>query len=403
MKKTKLLIMPVVVLMTACNKQAPAGYSTNVDLPAGGEEVAYSESDTKAYDDALGLLTDGVFNSLNQTAIKLSVDLNASIKNIPVTEENKIDETVSAGVDAYVVMPTATTFASALVDVRDLTLTVSGIPEVGTVGIQGLKLKAYYRVETNEADGSTVAKIYGDLSDPSVKNNLVPVLQSIIDSVVSTDAQIDVEQMYDYFFGTGKVVYTLPEFKIPNSEETNPDPLGYYLAMGQTMLPFAKSMIAIDSSMVQSMPSLSSTLKVYKDEAGKENRVGLSVQADALEIAKSMQPATLVDGEEGSEEVTTNVSLDDFDKIKVGAAIVCGNTTGSKEFALESLGARADVSMKNGLTAQGEVNIGAFYGTQAAFTPLTDAEAAQYTVDINALIETIQALIENGGAFGIIR
>lgn len=397
MKKSKLLIMPVVIMMAACNKQAPAGYSTTVDLPAGGEEVAYSESDAKAYDETLNLLTDGIFNSLNQSAIKLSLDVNATVKNIPVAEENKVDATISAGVDAYVVMPTVDSYASALIDVRDLTLTVSGIPEVGTVGIQGLKLKAYYRVETNAEDGTTTAKIYGDLSDPSVKTNLVPVLQSVIDAFVSPaypDVQIDVEQMYDFFLKDGKVVYTLPEFKpSEDSEAAYPDPLGYYLTTGQSMLPFARSIITIDSSTIQSLSSVSSTLKVYKDNAGKANRVGLALEADALEIAKSMQPAELLDGEEGTEEVTVNVSIDDFDKIKVGAAIVSGNTTGSEEFALESLGVKADVAMKNGATAQGELNLGAFYGSQAAFTPLTDAEAAQYTVDINVLIQMIQSLI----------
>ena len=216
MKKTKLIIMPLVMFMAACNKQAPAGFSTRVDLPAGGTEVTPTEDSKGAYESDLQLFVNGIFNSLNHDAIKLSINVDANVKDIPVGDNQTTNATAKLDLDAYVTMPTSESYATAFIDLKDLTLSVANVPNVGNVGINGLKLKAYYRVE---ADG---AKIYGDLSDPSVKENVVPVIQTVVDSFMAASTpgvNVDVGVMYDQLLGNGKVVYTLPEFKIQVSEE----------------------------------------------------------------------------------------------------------------------------------------------------------------------------------------
>lgn len=387
MKKSKLLALPLVMAMTACNNPAPAGFSTKVELPAGGTEVTTAEESKSTYKADLKSFIDGIANSLLQDSIKLSLDIDVNAKGIPFGEDTTGNASLKLQADAYFNIPeTQEEYASAYLDIKDLSLTVSEIPNIGAISVSGLKLNAYYYVSEDSA------KVYLDISDPSVKENLVPVLQKVVDYFLSLDPsqqiQIDVEQMYNTFFAGGKAIYTVPEVTIDEqSGTTTIDPLGYYLYTAKAGLPFIFSLINIDDIMAQ-LDENAPSLFEYKDSSGKVNRVGVTVERDVVEEMGNIEQA--------AEYQNT------FSKGTAGVGLLVGNTTGSTNaLALEYLGVKLDATTANPeVDVQGSAEVNVSYNEQAQFNPLTEEEAAEYTIDINAIIELIKMIINAGGPLG---
>ena len=117
MKKSKLLVLPIIALMTACNKPAPAPVA---DLPAGGEEVVYKKDDKqaeKAYSDSLVEVAKGALNFINQDKIQLDINAKSSVKGIEMGENRKSDASVQADVSIYLAVPASATSESAYLKV----------------------------------------------------------------------------------------------------------------------------------------------------------------------------------------------------------------------------------------------------------------------------------------------
>ena len=413
MKKLKLLVLPVVLMMASCNKPA-AGYNTKESLPAGGEAVeadVTDEAKRSAYEAQLQAITDSVPEILNNSVTKVSLDVDLSVKNFdpssvtmpkmtaPVAAEEevpsfKVNASLKGGVDVYVAAPTATATATAAVVVRGLTAKVSGIPQLNgkEVGIDGLNLAAYYRVETVEE--TTVAKVYLDLSDASVKRNLKNIADFAF-SQMETAPQIDVGQMFDTLLPGGKGFITLPPMEIGGESEESEslyitDVVGFGTQMGLAALTQFVSGLTVDlDKMSEQTAAFLPEVKVWK-EGNEVTRIGAAMNVDAIEMYKQQIIAQAAEqGVEPTEEQINQV-LDALPvkSAKAGVSVLVGTTTGATNIAPEEISAKASIETKDGGSIQGSVKLAFAYNAQAGYTPLTDAQAATYTNDITQIISS---------------
>lgn len=416
MKKLKLLVLPVVLMMASCNKPT-AGYDTLEKLPEGGQAIEVDVTDeTKrsAYEAQLKAITDSVPEFLNNSVTKFSLDVDLSVKNFdptsiamsvtkaPVAANEvssiKVNATLKGGVDVYVAVPTETTTSTATVVVRDLTAKVSGIPQLNgkEVGIEGLNLAAYYRVETVQE--TTVAKVYLDLSDESVKTNLKNIADFAF-SQMETAPEIDVGLMFDTLLPGGKGFITLPPVNIGgegSEAQYITDIVGFGAQMGLTVLTqFIGDLTVNLTEMSEQEAAFLPEIKVWK-EGDAVTRIGAAMNFDAIEMYKQILIAQAAkEGVEPTEE-QINQMLNElpFKSAKAGLSVLVGTTTGATNIAPEEISAKAAFETKDGGSIQGSIKLAFAYNAQAGYTPLTDAQAATYTNDI---MQIINSLIPNDG------
>lgn len=424
MKKTKLLALPLVIMMTACNKPAPA--AKEAELPAGGEEVAYNKDakgdENKGYQDALEKSVKAVAQTIVEKKISITASAKASAKNVPINKDVKSDINAEGNITIALAAPTADTYSYSKIAINSLNLTITNlIPETGEDGkttyknleVKDLKLALYTQVKKDETNGDRTFA-YVDLSDSSIETLLTDVLGEMSSFILPMlgnprKGYADISELVNQYSSSSSDSGVVPEAlalpdETPASEEEEPeetvipDVLGTALDFVQKMAASVISQIKVDLSKVsEEFLKYLPLVKLYKE--GEElKRIGLKVNVDLKDLVNdatsSAEPVNaLVATEEKPEEETPTITDG-----RVSAAVIVGKTHGTTELALEEANAVANVSLSNGISADAEGNLNVLYNAQSQFAPLTDSQVAEYQTDYAALIGMIIGFI--GGLIG---
>ena len=405
MKKSKLLVLPLVMIMTGCNK--PAAQPT-AELPSGGEEVAYSKDDQEkqaAYSNALTRAAQGALNTVNQTKIQIDATAKASVNNVPVTESVKSNINAEASVSIYLATATQSEGAYLKLEVKNVTASATNMlpgekeGEYKDFSISGLKFTVDI---VDEADGFTRA--YIDLSDRSIENALTPFFGEstslMLNSLLGANRKVkaDLSTMAGEYLplimggGDDAAYYYLGD-DTADEEEYEAEPIPNLLSTGlaylQMMVGGLIGEISADLSGIDE--ALLPTVKEYKNAAGEVERIGLQTNLDLVEIINSF---------DNSDQATTLRAVDAADEAKealergrISAALLVGKTKGSEGFAFEEANAYVDVAVQGGISANAEASVSAKYNNQVTLTKLTDAQKANYNKDLSEILSSIGGLL----------
>ncbi len=425
MKRTKLLVLPLVTLLASCGSNQAAGYNTTVRLPAGGQKVTATEKKddqevvTEEYAGYLKEMIYGIDNTVRQNSYKVSLEFDVKAQNINQGEGlKKMSLAFNGQVDAYVAKPaTEEGYASAMIELKNLSFNLANFAQSNysadgsvernylNLKIDGLKnVKLYYTVDKEEA------YVLADLSDPSVKSTVMSVLNQATEEM--TEEQVDA--MLDMFLGKTRKCYAKVaeimeligsgenqiieegneeegralrlEDTEPTEEEEKPelpaDLLGYGISYLLQMYEEQVSpmLLGLAPTAAQMLPSVGIVpdMQVYK-EGENVNGIGLEYNANVkklIEQFSKQEPTTKMSvpatGEEGE-----GSNVPEFEKFNAGVAVLVGNTHGSEphtlaneeveKYALEEVNLKADASMKDYGSFCGAITLGMFYNQQAQF------------------------------------
>ena len=406
MKKIKLLVLPVVMMMTACG--STSGSYSDVELPSGGEEIKNDEQDTEkaeAYNLAVNTFTDGVLNTFSTMTSKTSLTFDVEANNIPVGKTDKLNFKVNGQVDLYIAradLTTADSYNAAKLDVKNLNLTVNGIPmgdKKANVSVTNLNLSAIYQVVTVDTEGKLGARLFVDLSDESVLRNATAVVNQLGLTPMLEASNLTVEMLYNQLLGANHKGYvdaslvkeTLPIMPTDETEvdvEVSIDSLADLFAQLDTMLPMIREMLPAyfgEEAPVQF------TLKGYKDENGEYNKFAAGYSGDVMALVSSFGQGQPVEDEEGTAVATATSSdlSETFTKLNAGFALVVSKLDGASQFSFEEATVKVDAGLVNGITLRASLNAKTVYGEAASFALLTADQLAEYNVDILAAVKAI--------------
>lgn len=421
MRKTKLLALPLVIMMTACNKPAPG--PKEAELPAGGEEVVYNKDakgdENKGYQDALEKSVKAAVQTISEKKIEITASVKANAKNVPINADVKSDINAEGNITIALAAPTENTYSYSKIALNNLNLTITNlIPETSEDGkttyksleVKNLKLALYTQVKVDPENGDRTFA-YVDLSDSSVETLLSDVLGDM-SSVILTmlgnprkgyaDISALVNEQQSSSSDTPEALELSDETSDSEEEEPEetviPDVLGAALAFVQNIAASVISQIKVDISKVgEEFLKYLPLVKLYKD--GEElNRIGLKVNVDLKELVNdatsgSNQPTNALAAEEEPKEEKPTITDG-----RASAAVIVGKTHGTTELALEEANAVANVSLSNGISADAEGNLNVLYNAQSQFAQLTDSQVAEYQTDYASIIEMIIGLV--GGLIG---
>lgn len=427
MKKSRLLVLPLILALAACNKTTE--YNVRAELPSGGEEVKSDAPEQQGY---MTSFMGAIGAGFNSDRVAINFKANANLSGAKVAEGVEGSGSLNTDVTISAALPTQTReFSSLKIEANGLTFNLRNIPggmdEEGkpvykNFSASGLKFSVNYQV--NKAQDATSAYVYLDLSN----KNLHDFLKSMYDEYVAAAKKANADTLklaivgeeptfefpdFDTLFGKGKFALNLtsvmaaieelmaeeadPTYRLPaeEGEETaNPDILAAYLPMGfsalQSYLPMGVMYLF---QAIYGSGENAPTVKVYKDAQGAVSRIGVADVINYDDIKNAGKTPTV-----RATEQETEPKEDPVQKINAGYAIVVGNTHGTSELALESVEARADVVVKDIVNAQATAALDFKYGEQAAFDVLTAAQTADYadlTVMITAALPKILPMISS--------